>query len=128
MGFDLFLHAVFMLCPKTGKPYYFVRNSQNYITEEYDLTAIVIPDIHRRFLKLRGGVLHAYTTRVLNDTECTDVIPATLLDVFPSWEDVKNYDPDCESYWTEAEHNGFKRTLEWMNNESTIEYRVSWSY
>lgn len=128
MGFDLVIHAEFMLCPDTGKPYYYGKDGNNKLICVYDLSPIVVPPEHRKFLTLRGGFLHSYTTRIFENDDILEATPATMLDIFPSWEDIKANEPDCEPYWSEADHNGFKEALEWMDSKSPIQYRLHWSY
>jgi hypothetical protein len=123
MGFDLFIRATFLLCRDTGKPYCFAHdNSRNY-----DLSVATVPAEHRRMMQLRGGFLHAYTTNVFDDKNMTDALVGDFLDKFPTWEEARQYDPEC-TYWDENDHKEFKATLEWLNANHFVEYRVQWSY
>ena len=123
MGFDLFIRATFLLCRSTGKPYYFASdNSRNY-----DLSVATVPAEYRRMMQLRGGIFHAYTTQMFEDKDMVDVSVSDFLEKFPTWDEVHEYDPECD-YWTEQEHNDFKDALTWLNANHLVEYRVQWSY
>jgi len=127
MGFDLTIHAVFLLCSDTGKPYCFNLDNNKRLIKSYDLSVADVPAAHRRMMKLRGGILHAYTTKVFDDYATLDMSVSDFLDKFPTWDEVHNHDPDCD-YWTEKDHNEFKTALEWLNENNFVQYRVHWSY
>ena len=123
MGFDLFIYASFLVCPETGKPYCFASDH----SRNYDLSVATVPEKHRRMMQLRGGILHAYTTQVYEDKNTVNVSVYDFLEKFPTWDEVREYDPECD-YWTEKEHNEFKDALMWLNANNTVQYRVDWSY
>jgi len=126
MGFDLNIHATLLICSDTGKPYYYTNGERGSLMRIYDLSRLVVPKEHRRFLNQRGGIFHAYTTKVFEDYNTIDVSICDFLEKYPSWTDVKTYDEDC-TYWTEKDHNEFKAALEWFNKDC-IMYRINWSY
>ena len=124
MGFDLNIRADLGICSDTGKPYFFINDGSRMLI--YDLSKLVVPKEYRRFLNQRGGIFHAYTTNVFEDENITDVSVYEFLEKYPSWEAVKEYDEEC-TYWTEKDHNEFKKALEWFNKDC-IQYRIYWSY
>ena len=124
MGFDLNIRADLAICSDTGKPYFYIADSSRM--RVYDLSKLVVPKEHRRFLNQRGGIFHAYTTCVFEDNNITNVSVYEFLEKYPSWEDVKAYDEEC-TYWTEKDHDEFKAALEWFNKDY-IKYRIDWSY
>ena len=124
MGFDLSIRADLWICSDTGKPYFFINDGSRMLI--YDLSKLVVPKEYRRFLNQRGGIFHAYTTNVFEDENITNVSVYEFLEKYPSWEAVKEYDEDC-TYWTEKDHDEFKKALEWFNKDC-VEYRINWSY
>ena len=126
MGFDFYIQLCLNLCDATGKPYIFNEKSE----KDYVLPNIVIPEQHRRFLKLRGRFLHIYTDD-LNDHNIFSADVDALLEKFPDWDEIKNdefYSECVEEYeWTEDDHNKFKAALEWLQNQP-YHYSASWSY
>jgi hypothetical protein len=128
MGFDLFIRCEMMLCPETGKPYCFGTDADNNLTRIYDLSFITIPKEHRRFLTLRGSFLHVYTTNLMDSSDVCDTSVNEILEKYPTWADVQEFDSDLGDYWTESDHNAFQKALEWFVNDSFIQYRVHWSY
>ncbi len=126
MGFDLNIRAVLSLCSDTGKPYYYMESSSRGLSMRiYDLSTLSIPKEHRRFLKQRGSIFHAYTSCVF-DEEIITVTITDFLEKYPPWEAVKAYDEE-NTYWTETDHNEFKKALEWFDQDS-IQYTIDWSY
>jgi len=127
MGFDLTIHANLTICSDTGKPYFYIDNGHiSPSMRIYDLSKLAVPKEYRRFLNMRGGIFHAYTSCVFEDNNITNVSVYEFLEKYPSWTDVKAYDTDC-MYWTEKDHDEFKAALEWFNNDC-ITYRIDWSY
>jgi hypothetical protein len=124
MGFDLNIHADLLICSDTGKPYFYIPDGSRM--RIYDLSKLVVPKEYRRFLNQRGSIFHAYTTCVFENNDITSVSVYEFLEKYPSWEDVKTYDEEC-NYWTEKDHNEFKAALEWFNHDY-IHYRIDWSY
>ena len=117
-----------MLCPDSGKPYCFGNDNDNKLTRIYDLSFITIPKEHRRFLKLRGGFLHAYTTNIINSEDVCDAPVNEILEKYPTWADVQEFESDLGDYWTETDHNAFQKALEWFVEDGFVQYRVHWSY
>jgi hypothetical protein len=124
MGFDLNIHLDLLICSDTGKPYFYISDGSRM--RVYDLSKLTVPKEHRRFLNQRGGIFHAYTTRVFENDDITNVSVYEFLEKYPSWTAVKDFDEEC-TYWTEKDHNEFKAALEWFNKDC-IEYRINWSY
>jgi hypothetical protein len=127
MGFDFNIQVCFSLCTVTGKPYFWKKEK---LEKDYNLPTIVVPEEHRRFLQLRGRFLHIYTD-ILNENNTFSADIDTLLDNFPTWEDIENdscyseYANHCE--WTEEDHNNFKAALEWFQSQPYY-YNADWSY
>jgi len=126
MGFDLNIHADLMICSDTGKPYYYSDDNRSSFTRIYDLSKLIVPKDYRRFLNQRGLIFHAYTTNVFENYNIIDVSITDFLKKYPSWENVKKFDEEC-IYWTEKDHDEFKKALEWFSNDC-IQYRICWSY
>ena len=124
MGFDLNIRADIAICSDTGKPYFFIPDGSRMLI--YDLSKLVVPKEYRRFLNQRGGIFHAYTTNVFNNYDTIDASIYDFLEKYPSWTAVKAYDEEC-NYWTEKDHDEFKKALEWFNQDC-IQYRIYWSY
>jgi len=124
MGFDLNIHANLSICSDTGKPYFYISDGSRM--RIYDLSKLVVPKEHRRFLNQRGSIFHAYTTCIFENKDITNMPVYEFLEKYPSWNDVKTYDEEC-NYWTEKDHNEFKAALEWFNHDY-IQYRIDWSY
>ena len=124
MGFDLNIHVDLLICSDTGKPYFYISDGSRM--RVYDLSKLTVPKEHRRFLNQRGGIFHAYTTRVFENDDITNVSVYEFLEKYPSWTAVKDFDEEC-TYWTEKDHNEFKAALEWFN-KVCIMYRINWSY
>ena len=128
MGFDLYIRCELMLCPDSGKPYCFGKDSDNNLTRIYDLSFITIPKEHRRFLKLRGSFLHVYTTNLMDSSDIYYTPVNEILEKYPTWADVQEFDSELDDSWTEDDHNAFQKALEWLVNDSFVEYQVHWSY
>ena len=124
MGFDLNIRADIAICSDTGKPYFYISDGSRM--RVYDLSKLTVPKEHRRFLNQRGGIFHAYTTNVFEDENITNVSVYEFLEKYPSWTAVKEYDEEC-TYWTEKDHDEFKKALEWFNKDC-VQYRINWSY
>jgi len=124
MGFDLNIHVDLLICSDTGKPYFYISDGSRM--RVYDLSKLVVPKEHRRFLNQRGSIFHAYTTCVFDNNDITNVSVYEFLEKYPSWDAVKTYDEE-QTYWTEKDHNEFKAALEWFNH-NFIHYRIDWSY
>lgn len=121
MGFDLNIEMVLMMCPETGKPYYYGENLQKI----YELPVLDIPNELKQYLEQRGHYLHAYTYG-WNEEEIYSTDLESFLEEFPSWENVldhTNYDED----WTEEDHTKFERLLTYLFS-SRVSFRVTWSY
>jgi hypothetical protein len=125
MGFDLNIHVDLLICSDTGKPYFYISDGSRM--RVYDLSKLTVPKEHRRFLNQRGGIFHAYTTNVFENNDITNVSVYEFLEKYPSWTAVKDFDEECNHYWTEKDHNEFKAALEWFNKDC-IMYRINWSY
>ena len=126
MGFDLNIRALLSLCSDTGKPYYYMESSSRSLaTRIYDLSKLSVPKEHRRFLNQRGSIFHAYTSCIF-DEETVMATITDFLEKYPPWEAVKAYDEE-NTYWTEIDHDEFKKALEWFDQDS-IQYTIDWSY
>jgi hypothetical protein len=122
MGFDFFIELCIHLCEETGRPYVYSSNFEKV----YELPTLpVVPEVHRRFLKLRGRIFHLYT---YDYNEKADV--NSILDTFPTWEEVKEsgyYEDYTEADWSEADHAAFRAALEWFAKQP-FSFQASWSY
>ena len=121
MGFDLFIHLKLMMCPETGKPFYFGDTFQKI----YTIPEFTVPENLREYLQGRGHQFHAYITEFPRDV--TEIDLELFLEEFPSWEAVLN-DPSYDKYyWTHKDHMKFEELLKYL---ATLGYpfSVSWSY
>ena len=121
MGFDLFVYLKLMMCPETGKPYYFGPKLEKI----YGVPEFVIPKNLRDYLQGRGHHFFAYL-RFLDYSERTEVDLAEFLENYPEWEEVLN-DESYEDYWSEEDHVNFKNLLNYLKNLG-YPFTLSWSY
>ena len=123
MGFDLFIHMSFMMCPTSGKPYYF----NDEFERKYDMPTIEIPENLRKYLYGRGSHFHVYTKRFIR-RGLSEVDVDDFLEKYPSWRKYKNSDSSEENqYWTREDHKNFKNLLRFLANQE-VSFTVSWSY
>lgn len=121
MGFDLYIHLNLLICPKTGKPYYFDHNLEKI----YDLPDFIIPKHLRPYLQGRGPQFHVYLQN-LNTEGQTEVDLEEFLENYPEWKEVFN-DEAYDNTWTQEDHNTFADLLEYLHTLS-YPFRISWSY
>ncbi len=129
MGFDLLIELSFSICHETGKPFYYIENSNGNLKKEYNLSNIEVPEKYRKYLKLRGKIFHAYTEH-FNLQEIFETDVSIFLDDFPDWKTVCEYKEKFEysdDEWTEAEHQEFYFALVWCVGQPQ-RYMVTWSY
>lgn len=120
MGFDLYINLKLMMCPKTGKPYYFDTNFEKV----YGLEDFTIPDHLRPYLMGRGRQFHAY----IESHEQSEVDVDTFLECYPSWDDVKDHALyQSHMDWEKEDHEKFKELLEYLQF-LRYPFSVSWSY
>jgi hypothetical protein len=128
MGFDINITMELLMCPATGKPFYYGRNKETKKIEKfYELPSIQVPGKMCDYLVGRGHFFHAYTD-TFNEKDVFNVSVYEFLEEFPSWEDVMKseyYNDECG--WMEEDHLGFQRTLEWCT-EQDVCFRICWSY
>ena len=128
MGVDMTISLHLSMCPDTGKPYHYRLNRDtNRLEKVYSLPDLEVPPELKKYLVGSGRVFRAYIDNLTDDTY--EAPMDLFLDSYPSWEKVKESDdyPDAEEYWTEEDHNNFKRLIEWCNKQDVYFY-VSWSY
>lgn len=121
MGFDLFIEVSFMMCPVTGKPYYFTSD----LKKEFDISSVSVPEHLRYYLEQRGKYLHEYTSYFNYNNEYEKSV-YDFLEKFPDWKDICNSEYFGD-YWTEDDHKKFKELLEFCK-KSRASFRVTWSY
>ena len=128
MGFDISIQILFHMCPESGKLFYYKRNKQtNHIEKCYDVPDIIVPEQMCEYLVGRGHLFHAYT-EYFNEQERYCVSVEEFLDHYPSWEDVTSHENYYdEDGWTEENHEGFLRLLEWCAKQE-VSFQLSWSY
>jgi hypothetical protein len=126
MGFDLYIYLKLMMCPETGKPYYFGPN----LEKVYTLPGVTIPEHLHKYLKGRGSQFHAYVHEfTLADQSSADV--NEFLNEYPLWKQITSsewYDETWEEYWTEKEHDEFRELLVYLNESLDCQFTVEWSY
>jgi hypothetical protein len=128
MGFDINVMMELFLCPATGKPFYYGRDKETKKVEKvYELPTLIVPEMMRKYLVGRGHIFHAYTDH-FNEKEIFNVSVDEFLEEYPTWDDVMKCDYySDEGYWSEEDHEGFKRLLEWSCQQG-VSFRVAWSY
>ena len=125
MGFDFSIELCLRFCSTTGKPYVYDREFKKV----FELPTVEVPEEHRRFVQLRGSIFHAYT-EFYNEKDIYQVPVEGILEAFPEWEDVKSsswYEGYKEEDWSEADHNAFKKALEWFVAQP-YSFQASWCY
>lgn len=121
MGFDINIEMVLFMCPETGKPYHYGKGLEHV----YEIPTLNPPKELIRYFRERGHVFHAYT-EFFNQEEKYNVYVEQFLEEYPCWDDVKEH--SCyDDYWTEKDHNNFKKLLEWCL-EQPVTFRITWSY
>lgn len=120
MGFDINIIINTWIDEKTGLPFVWGKNCEKkvYNPEEYQ-----IPEEYRKWIHQRGHHFHAYIKMFDDSTTQCDV--DIFLEYYPKWEDTK-YDI-IDDEWTEEDHNGFKKCLEWLVSKPGI-FGITWSY
>ena len=127
MGFDINIQMVLMICPYSGKPFYYRKEKNtNELVKVFGIPDITVPEELRRFLSFKNNIMAAYTENLP-----TNGLSATVdefLEYFPTWEDILlgNFF-DEYSHWSQKEHYSFKALLEWCN-EQDVCFQVTWSY
>ena len=125
MGFDFSIQTLpLSICTETGKP--FIYRFLNGDCKKIYIEEFVVPEEHRRFTFLCGRVYHIYTRDVSSEDSYSCGIQE-LLNVFPSWDDVKDETLVVSWGLTEEEHNGFYAALTWFAEESDV-FIARWSY
>lgn len=124
MGFDIYIKMSMMVCPETGRPFYYKKNKETGKTEKlYEFPSVIIPEHLRKYITGRGSHFNAYIEGCVESMNC-DV--DFFLDRFPSWEDVQIHECYDDS-WTSDDHFGFEDLLIWCN-EQDVPFEVCWSY
>ena len=130
MGFDINICLELLLCPSTGKPFYYFYNQVTRTTEKiYDIPEIQIPPPLRKYLVGRGHLFHVYTD-YFNDQDIFKTDVRAFLNEYPDWETVMEspyYTDDYEGAWNEDDHCAFKELLEFLVNQD-VTYTILWSY
>lgn len=125
MGFDFSIQTVpLAICTESGKPFVFHCEKGNFVKRYIE--EFVVPEEHRRFAFVCGRIYHLYTREVSNADSYSCSIQE-LLDVFPSWEDLKDEGLVVSWGWTEEDHYAFYRALLWFHAQKDI-YVARWSY
>lgn len=123
MGFDLFIYLKLMMCPETGKPFYFGPN----LEKVYTLPECTIPEDLRPYLQGRGHFFFAYIEN-LDTYASSETDVETFLEYYPSWEEVKQHSSFEEDIsWGKKDHIKFKELLEFLAKQAGS-YSVSWSW
>ncbi len=128
MGFDINITMNMLMCPGSGKPFYYKYNKETKVVDKiYEYPNLDVPGKMCEYLEGRGHIFHAYT-HMFNEKEVYNVSVEEFLEEYPTWEDVLESDHyDKYGYWCEEDHEGFKRLLEWCC-EQDVSFRVTWSY
>jgi len=129
MGFDLTISISTGIDEITGVPFVYYNNNGFLDRKPYDPSEYVIPREFRRFIEQRG--YHFQTYVKLFEPGRTTANVKDFLVFYPDWFEVKaeNDIQEDDDWWTEKDHDGFKRALEWMENTSLIPiFEIWWSY
>ncbi len=128
MGFDIQVSVTLLMCPETGKPFYFKYNEEEKRLEKaYGLPEFTVPEELRPYLQQRGPWFHAYCDVIERDSGTTTDVEE-FLECYPSWDDVKEGGYcDYSQEWTVKDHNAFRRLLKWCLEQDCY-FTVSWSY
>lgn len=108
------------LSSETGKPVYYNKDGKPMT----GVPDIVIPEEYRRFVWDTNYVYSAY---MREEEEYFDDV-GSVLETFPSWEQVLEQFPDSEEEyeWTENDHNLLHKALNWFTTQSAGNYKISW--
>ena len=128
MGFDLDIRHNLQIDPTSGLPVVYVYNPSTnstmktpYIPEDYK-----VPEEFCKYLTQQGSQFRYYIAPFHSST--TEIDASVFLYYYPMWEDVVKYHGDYElDGWSEEDHNGFKKALEWMATKNYV-FTVHWSY
>lgn len=130
MGFDINICLELLLCPSTGKPYYYGYNQDTLtLGKVYALPDTQIPGHLRKYLVGRGHLFHAYT-EYFNQQDIFKTNVQTFLDVYPDWSTVMEsqfYTDEYEDAWNEDDHTAFKELLVFLTTQEAT-YTILWSY
>jgi len=129
MGFDLTISISTGIDNTTGVPFMYYNNNGVLDRKQYDPLEFVIPKEFRRFIEQSGYHFQTYV-KLFEPGRTTASVKDFLL-CYPDWNEVKieNDIQEDDDWWTEKDHNGFKRALEWMADTSLIPiFEIWWSY
>ena len=129
MGFDLLITISTGIDYDTGIPFVYYNDNGFLEKKPYDPSEFVIPREFRRFIEQRGHHFQTYIKLFAPDCFTSNV--KDFLALYPDWFEVaaENDIQEDDDWWTEKDHNEFKRALEWMSNTSLIPiFDISWSY
>jgi hypothetical protein len=130
MGFDINICLELLLCPSTGKPFYYSYNQATRTTEKlYEIPTIQIPPRLCKYLVGRGHLFHAYTDS-FNEQDIFKTDVSAFLNEYPDWNTVMDSQYYTDAYddaWNENDHTAFKELLEFLVNQP-VTYTIVWSY
>jgi hypothetical protein len=119
MGFDLMVILNTPIDPETGYAYAFVNGEKvSFMSRNYN-----VPEWARQYLVQCGPWFHSYIKPF--GTGCNQCSADIFLEYYPKWSDVKKTN-GANDTWTKADHDGFKKALEWMVSAGV--YGLMWSY
>lgn len=121
MGFDIYLKMNLLMCPRTGKPYYYRTN----LEQCYELPNIPVPEELCEYLEGRGKHFHAYT-KYFTERNHFETSAEEFLEMYPCFREIQT-SPYYDEEWTEKNHLEFKRLLNWCIKQP-VSFSVSWSF
>lgn len=121
MGFDLYIQLKMMMCPETGKPFYYGKNFEKV----YEVPEFTIPEPLRKYLVGRGRHFFPYI-HPLNARDRMEADLEEFLENYPEWREVVE-DEYYDESWTMEDHDTFADLLEYLHT-LPCSFSVSWSY
>lgn len=128
MGFDLDIRLDLHIDSDTGLPvvYVYDPSTNSSMKVPYNPEDYKVPEEFCKYLQQRGSQFHYYIAFFGSST--TEIDASAFLHYYPKWEDVVKYHSEYElGGWSEEDHNGFKKALEWMATKNYV-FNVHWSY
>ena len=145
MGFDISIKLNLMLDEETGLPIVWSQNP--FGTNNYNPIEYIVPKEYRKYLHQRGSHFQEY----VGEFEGCSVDVKEFLESYPKWEDVcihvsepihaaipesaisnhvRGLIPNSvcidSDTWSEAEHDSFRKALEWFSSKDC--FMIEWSY
>ena len=121
MAYQMKLQMITMICPETGRPFYYDENE----VKNFDLSSLRIPDGLTKYTKVKGDFLIHYIDRYKYMNRGTSLDIDQVLQVHPLWDDIEEHFEE-EASWTKEDHVSLTILFEWCKKQK-VQYRISWS-